>query len=435
MNRKRFADRASLASYQLVALRELITALVPNNPFYSDRLRAAGLDCNLATVDDFTARMPFTTKQQIIDNQLAHPPYGSNLTRPVECYTRYCQTSGTTGEPMRWLDTPKGWQWMLDNWHEVLSAAGARAGDRGFFAFSFGPFLGFWTAFEAAAQLGLMCIPGGGMTSATRLTTIIDNEVKFLFCTPTYAIRLAEVGTEQKIDLSRSKVKRIVVAGEPGGSVPATRSHIERQWPGATVFDHHGMTEVGPVSFENPRRPGILHVIEPAYLAEIIDVQTDKPVEDGQPGELVLTTLGRPDSPLLRYRTGDLVRRCVDDPQVVGRPEIALDGGILGRTDDMISVRGVNLYPSGVDQIVRADREVAEYRVEVHNFGSKIEIMVVVEPSSACSVASAMANRLAAALRNAFGLRIDVTIADSGLPRFEMKAQRWIRVSSDEARP
>ena len=404
---------------------------MPNNRFYSARLRAVGLERNVATLDDFTARMPLTTKQQIIDDQLAHPPYGSNLTQPVDRYTRYCQTSGTTGQPMRWLDTPEGWQWMLDNWRQVLTAAGARSGDRGFFAFSFGPFLGFWTAFEAAAQLGLMCIPGGGMSSAARLATLIDNEVKFLFCTPTYAIRLGEVAKEQGVDLSRGQLQRIVVAGEPGGSVPATRNHIERLWPGARVFDHHGMTEVGPVTFENPTRPGLLHIIESSYLAEILDPRTQRPVDHGDTGELVLTTLGRPDSPLLRYRTGDLVRRCRDDPDALGRPEMALEGGILGRTDDMVLVRGVNVYPSAVDQIVRAEGDVAEYRVEVQEEAARVEIAVLIEPGPGCPDRGALTEGLATALRKAFGLRIAVTIAEGQLPRFEMKAKRWIRVSKE----
>ena len=160
---------------------------------------------------------------------------------------------------------------MADNWKQVFEAAGAQRGDRVFFAFSFGPFLGFWTAFEAAAQLGLMCIPGGAMSSTARLQCILDNRVTMICCTPTYALHLGQVGVEQKIDLRGSSMRRIIVAGEPGGSVPATRAQIEQLWPGASVFDHHGMTDVGPVSFQNPTRSGVLHIIEYAYLAEIID--------------------------------------------------------------------------------------------------------------------------------------------------------------------
>src|SRR5262249_34165146 len=151
-------------------------------------------------------------------------------------------------------------------------------GDRFFFAFSFGPFLGFWTAFEAGLRLGCMCLPGGGQSSAARLRAILENRATVLCCTPTYAIRLGEVAAAEGIDLAAGAVRTILVAGEPGGSIPATRARIERLWPGARVRDHHGMTEIGPVSFECPARPGVLHVIEAGYLPEIIDPESERPV-------------------------------------------------------------------------------------------------------------------------------------------------------------
>ena len=424
--------RHELQSRQLDALRRLIAALLPSNRFYGDKLRAAGLDEELAGLDEFNQRLPLTTKQQIVDDQLACPPYGTDLTFPLHRYTRLCQTSGTAGKPLRWLDTSESWQWMLDCWAHVFDAAGAEAGDRALFAFSFGPFLGFWTAFEAACQRGLMCIPGGGMSSRARLQTIFDNDVTVLLCTPTYAIRLGEVAVEQGFDLSHAKVRRIIVAGEPGANVPATRAHIERLWPTAAVCDHHGMTEVGPVSFENPKHPGILHVIESAYLAQIIDPETEAPVAAGEVGELVLTTLGRTGSPLLRYRTGDLVRQATLGPDVLGRCELALEGGILGRVDDMVVIRGVNVYPSAVDQLVRAEPDVAEYRVTVRDTDGLAELELSIEPAPGCADPAALSRRLANTLRDAFQLRIPVRLVDpGGLPRFEFKAKRWVRQPKD----
>lgn len=421
-----------LHSHQLDALRKLIAALLTSNRFYGPILRAAGIDEHLASLSEFATRMPLTSKQQIIDDQLAYPPYGSNLTYPLHRYTRFCQTSGTTGTPMRWLDTSASWQWMLDNWKQVLEAAGTRSGDRALFAFSFGPFLGFWTAYEAACQRGIMCIPGGGMSSRTRLQTIFDNEVNLVFCTPTYATRLGEVAAEEGFDLKRSNVRRLIVAGEPGASVPATRAHIARYWPKDALFDHHGMTEVGPVSFQNPSHPGILHIIESAYLAEIIDPDTQAVVAPGQTGELVLTTLGRTGSPLLRYRTGDLVCRSTLEPSRLGRSELALQGGILGRVDDMVVIRGVNVYPSAVDQIVRAEREVVEYRVDVRHANRLAEIEITIEVDAECSSAPDLCDRLAAALRDAFQLRVPVRPVEPGvLPRFEFKSNRWVRHSDD----
>src|SRR5206468_2470798 len=251
-------------------------------------------------------------------------------------------------------------------WMEIFRAAGVRTGDRVFFAFSFGPFIGFWLAFESAARLGCLCLPGGGLSSAARLRVMMDNGATVLCCTPTYALRLGEAAREEKLDLSASRVKTIIVAGEPGGSILATRARIESLWAGAQVFDHHGMTEVGPVTYECPARAGVLHVIESAYLAEILDPGTGAPVQPGDSGELVLTNFGRAGSPLLRYRTGDVVRACPDTICECGRSELALEGGILGRIDDMVVVRGVNVYPSAVEEILRAHGGVAEYLAQVN---------------------------------------------------------------------
>jgi len=333
------ASRAAISASQLEQLRSLVAELFPGNKFYSQKLNAAGVTFDIASLEDFSRRFPFTTKTELVEDQRAHPPFGANLTYPLERYTRFHQTSGTIGAPLRWLDTPESWDWMTENWTEIYHAAGVTRADRVYFAFSFGPFIGFWLAFEAAARMGALCLPGGGMSSAVRVRAILDNAATVLCCTPTYAIRLAEVAAEEKIDLRQSRVKTIIVAGEPGGSIPAIRSRIEQLWLGARVSDHHGMTEVGPVTYECPERPGVLHVLESAYYAEVIDPATGKAIPVDETGELVLTTLGRTGSPLLRYRTGDLVK--VDlQPCCCGRIEMALVGGILGRTDDMIVVRG-----------------------------------------------------------------------------------------------
>lgn len=259
---------------------------------------------------------------------------------------------------------------------------------------------------------------------------MIDTAATVLCCTPTYAMRLAEVASEESIDLAATKVKTIIVAGEPGGSISGTRAHIEKLWDGARVVDHHGMTEVGPVSYGCPARPGVLHVIESAYIAEVIDPQTSEAIPPGGAGELVLTNLGRTGSPLLRYRTGDLVQRGADEACECGSYDLALPGGILGRTDDMVVVRGVNVYPSAVEEIVRACGGVAEYRVEVSTAHALTELAMQIEPIPELADDPGLAHRIEASLRNAFGLRIPVSlVAPGSLPRFEMKANRWLRPS------
>ena len=430
-----FPLRSAIVASQLGQLRALLAALVPANAFYTQKFSRAGAIAAVASLEEFAQKYPFTTKQEIADDQRARPPYGTNLTFPLERYTRLHQTSGTTGAPLRWLDTPESWSWMVSSWGEILRAAGATADDRVFFAFSFGPFIGFWLAYEAAQGIGCLCLPGGGLSSAARLRMMMDNGATILCCTPTYALRLAEVAAEEKMDLRSIGIRTLIVAGEQGGSIPAVRAQLERLWPGARVFDHHGMTETGPVTHECPKRPGVLHVLEPAYFAEVIDPASGRPTGAGQRGELVLTTLGRTGSPLLRYRTGDLVQPVLQavtlepQPCPCGRRTLALEGGIVGRVDDMVIVRGVNIFPSAVEDIIYASGEVAEYQVRVSRAHALTELTVEVEPAPGCANPAALVKRLERAFQDAFALRVPVRQLPPGaLPRFEMKAKRWVKL-------
>lgn len=423
MNR---VHREALEARQLASLRALIAEVGARNPFYRRKWKGTGLGPELPSLADFRARTPFTTRAELTADQLAFPPYGTNLTYPLEQYVRFSQTSGTSGTPMRWLDTRESWSWMVDNWGHVLAASGVTAADRILFAFSFGPFLGFWTAFEAGARLGALCLPGGGMTSAARLRLLLDNRVTVLCCTPTYALHLAEVAAEQGLSLAAGAVRGLILAGEPGAAIPETRARLEALWPGARVWDHHGMTEVGPVSFGCPARPGVLHVLEHAFLAEVLNPETGAPVADAEAGELVLTNLGRLGSPLVRYRTGDLVRPAPLTSCACGRVELALEGGILGRVDDMVVVRGVNLIPSAVEAVLRRFPAVVEYRVTVERRAALAEVRLEVEPPPNHPSPGSLAGELQQALQDAFHLRIPVTaVAPGCLPRFELKARRW----------
>ena len=414
-----FSSRQEIEASQLQQLQALLKVLLPANPFYTRKL---GDSLSIESLANFSQRVPFTTKSEIVRDQNETPPYGTNRTFPLETYTRFNQTSATTGNPLRWLDTPQSWDWMLGCWNEVLAAANVNSGARIFFAFSFGPFLGFWTAFEAAAKRGCLCIPGGGLSSEGRVRAIIDNEASVLCCTPTYAIRLGETAS---FKTGESPVRTIIVAGEPGGSIAGVRHRIEELWPGARVFDHHGMTEIGPVTFECPARSGVLHIIEHGYYSEIVDPQNGAPVATGETGELVLTNLGRTASPLVRYRTGDLVRRCATEGCECGRSDMALEGGILGRLDDMIIVRGVNVFPGAVEEIVRRFPEVTEYQVEIDARDALPQMCLHIETSSN---ADAVAKSIEDALRAALTLRVPVNVApENSLPRFEMKAKRWVR--------
>jgi phenylacetate-CoA ligase len=424
--------REQVAARQARRLERLVRAIHGRNRFYTRKFDAAGLDAPALVFPDDLARLPFTTKRELVLDQETAPPWGTAMTEPLARYTRYCQTSSTTGHPLRWVDTSESWQWIVDCWKVVYRAARVGAGDRIFFPFSFGPFLGFWSAFDAACQIGAHAIPGGGMSSQLRLATIDVVKPTVMCTTPTYALRLAEVAALQGGMIERgghplpeTSVRVIIVAGEPGGSIPATRARIEEAW-GARVIDHHGLTEVGPVSFECWEAPGGLHLNEADFLCEIVDPASGRAVADGEPGELVVTNLGRTASPVIRYRTGDLVvRRRGDCP--CGRRWARLEGGILSRADDMVAVRGVNVFPGAIEAVVRAFPEVVEFRSRVGRTGAMRSLSIEIEIDESVAERAVIATRLGHELREALGLTVPVHVVDAGtLPRYEMKARRFI---------
>lgn len=416
--------RTALVERQGRRLAALLTAIDGRNPFYTRKLAEAGVEPASFRFPDDLSALPFTTRHELASDQEAAPPWGTARTEPLDRYTRCHQTSSTTGRPLRWLDTDASWQWIVDCWKAVYRAAGVTDADRVFFPFGFGPFLGFWAGFDAGAQLGALCIPGGGMSSESRLRLLDATRPTVVCCTPTYALRLAEVARTGGVDLADGPVETLIVAGEPGGHVPATRERIERGW-GARVVDHHGLTEVGPLSFECGRAAGALHLNECEFVCEVLDPAGGAAVPAGEPGELVVTNLGRTASPVVRYRTGDIVRMR-RETCACGRTLARADGGILSRADDMVWVRGVNVYPTAVEAVIRGFPEVAEYRCTVSTRGALTTLGVEVELRGDAAGASA-ADAVGAALHEALGLTVPVrAVAPDTLPRFELKARRFV---------
>ncbi|MEM1247230.1 MAG: phenylacetate--CoA ligase family protein [Acidobacteriota bacterium] len=414
---------------QLERLREQLAVLCERNTFYRRRLgRDFAVRHQTSSLSEILEEIPLLTKDELVEDQRQNAPYGSNLTFPVDHYVRLHQTSGTSGRPLSWLDTAESWQWFLDGWADVFRAANIGAGDRAFFAFSFGPFIGFWAAFEACRQLGVLALSGGGLTTEQRLDVLLDHDATVLVCTPTYALRLAEAARDRGVDLAQSALRITLHAGEPGASLPAVRERLEAAY-GARCHDHAGATEIGPWGL--PGEDGFMGVNGQGFVAELLDPETEQlliPQPGGTRGELVLTNLGRHGSPVLRYRTGDLVDMW---PAESADGNLRLAGGVLARADDMVVVRGVNVYPSALESIVRdfeaqSPATVDEYRVDVHRRDEMIELKMTVEISGA--PAEATAAGLSELLRHRLKLRVPIEIAESGsLPRFELKAKRFHR--------
>lgn len=415
--------REKLAAYQVERLRVLLKELHGKNRFYSKRLQAIGAAPEDFTSVDSLSRFPFTTKAELVADQTAIPPFGSNLTYPEKAYTRYHQTSGTTGAPLRVLDTAESWDWWGKCWGYVLAGAGIIAEDRLFVAFGFGPFIGFWAAVEGARHVKSMMIPGGGRDSLQRLQLIRDSGCTALCATPTYALRLAEVARETHFDLRALAVRTTIHAGEPGANVSSTKRRIEEAW-GAKCYDHAGATEVGAHSFECQAQPGGTHLNEAEFIAEVIDPETGQIVPTGTTGELVLTNLGRFGFPVIRYRTGDMVV-LTDERCSCGRTFVRCQGGILGRYDDMFTVRGVNIYPGAVENLVRAVAEIDEFRVTVTRKGELDEMRIELECEEG-SDTKAAAQKVVNAIRHRLGVRPVVeAVSRNTLPRFELKARRF----------
>ena len=412
----------ALRAHQWERMRLVASTALEGNAFLRRKWTAAGI----RSADDLGAgadlgRLPFTDKGELVADQANHPLFGTNLTYPLERYVRVHQTSGTTGTPLRWLETQESWEWWARCWGFVLAGAGVTAADRVFFPFSFGLFFGFWAGFAGARGRGALAVPGGGQDSVTRLAWMETLGVTVLVCTPSYALHLVEVARERDVALAKLPVRLTIHAGEPGAGIASVRARIEEAW-GARAFDHAGMTEVGAYGYECEEQTG-LHINESEFIAEVIDPVTGVPSVEG---ELVLTNLGRLGSPVVRYRTGDRVRRD-DRPCPCGRTFMKLAGGILGRLDDMLIVRGVNVFPSAIEDIVRRFPAVDEFQIEVSRREGQDELRVRLDAPDGVNVSTVQD-----AFRLGLGIRVEVSVVPPrSLPRYELKAHRVVRLGHE----
>jgi len=417
--RWRRATHEDLREHQIQRLNELLLRARLQQPFYADRLK--GISLPLMSLDELDT-IPLLTKSDLLPGI---PATICGLQR--DTYTRAHQTSGTTGSPILMLDTEEDWRWWLSCWQFVLDAADVTAADTAFMAFSYGPFIGFWSAHEAMVCRGALVVPGGGMTSLARLHAIAASGATVVCCTPTYALHLATTAKLAGLTLSKLPVSRIIVAGEAGGSISEVRLRIESAWD-ARVIDHCGATEVGAWGYGDRNGEGI-YGIESEFIVERIVFDgvsgNGRRAVDGELAELVLTGLGRHGAPAIRYRTGDLVR--AEESQDPDHQFVFLRGGIIGRADDMVVIRGVNVFPSSVEAIVRRVCGDAEYRVNRSRHQEMDQLRIEIEGDIAT------ANRLHDAFRERLGLRMEVSCVDPGtLPRSDAKANRWFSPSHDE---
>jgi phenylacetate-CoA ligase len=418
------ASGEEIGVLQFQKLETLLKKVYATNPFYRSKFENFGIaPSDIRSLNDLQ-RLPFTVKKEFEEDQERHPIFGTNLTEPLENYVRYHQTTGTTGKPLKWLETRESWQWRGRCAAMALWAAGVRSSDIVFFPFAFGPHVAFWGLFEGVFQIGALAIAGGGWDTLQRIKSILENQVTVICCTPTYALRLAEVAKENRIDLSNSSVRITIHAGEPGALIPSIRKKIEEAW-GATPYDYPGLTEIGAYGIHCQYDKQAIHVNESEFIIEVINPNTGEYALEGEVGEMVLTNLGRSCSPTIRFRTRDLVRLKRSACQC-GRTFRMLDGGVLGRNDDMIIIRGINIFPPKVGEIVEGHLVVGEeYQMVAYSGkGGEFKVMVeLLEGRNEEEVAKAIREDL----RQRFEIRMDVEVVPAGtLPRSEYKSKRFV---------
>lgn len=422
--------RAELEQHQLHKLRDQLKHVSERSPFYRQKLREVDLrPDDIRTMED-VRRIPFTEKKELKQSQAEKPPWGDFACIAPEEAVRVFQTSGTTGTPVRVMLNHRDWhETYYEQFMHFRCSYGLTEKDVLFVPFNYGLYIAWWGFQTAMEKAGLTIIPGGGLSSKARLQAMLDWGSTTVCGTPSYLLYLAETARKNNIDLATSPIRKMVAAGEPGASILATKKALESQW-GAECFDDIGSTEISNFGYECIKHQGT-HVAENLFLAEVLDTQTLEPLADGEVGELVLTNLTCESMPLIRYRTMDLVRfnreRCE-----CGRTSLRLDGGIVGRADDMFHFAGVNIFPSQIQSLLHEVNEFSqEYQLVAPAMGSGKRLKIQVEPAHEQITAAQLrvaTEYLVESIKYRITVTPEVDVVEIGtLPRVEGKARRLIR--------
>ena len=420
--------REKLEQLQLMKFKEIFSWAYENSKFYRQLYHDAGMEPgDIRTFDDIR-RVPKVEKAMMRDIQGKDPfPYGDILCVPLTDVTEYRQTSGTTGQPIYQADTWQDWEYGTEAYAYALYAQGYRDCDRLFLPFGYNIFIAFWAYHYAAEKLGCEIIPGGVLNTEARILKMQELKATAMGATPTYVLGMAETARKMGIDPPKDLfIRKITVAGEPGGSIPSTKKRMEEAW-GAKVYDQVGSTEIGHWGWEC-RYQGGMHANEAHFLVEIEDIDSGEPInEPGERGKMVVTSFNRMAQPCIRFDVKDIIQ-WNPQPCECGRTFRLLDGGILGRSDDITKVKGVLLSPTAIEEVVRDMPLLGdEYQVVVTKKGDIDDITLKVEllPEYA-SDTDAVRAKLTDQLRLKTNLGYNLEFHEYGsLPRFDAKAKRF----------
>ncbi len=424
------ANRRDLEERQLSLFKHQMQYVYDNSIMYRKKFDRAGIKpADIQSLEDIL-RVPFTEKDDLRESQERHPPWGDFVCIPPEEGVRVFQTTGTTGTPVKIILNNTDWErHFYRQFMHFMKGYGITPQDRLYVPFNYGLHIAWWGLQAAFERAGVMIIPGGGISSENRIKAMLEYNATIICGTPTYMLFLGETARKMGISLVDTPIRILILAGEPGANVPATKKTLEKMW-GAACYDDIGSSEISNFGFECIMQNGT-HIIESMFYVESIDPETLQPAADGEVGELVITNLITESMPLIRFRIKDLVRfdRSICD---CGRSFLRLDGGILGRSDDMFQFAGINIFPSALENFIREVDEFSdEYQIIVPKQGSGDPLLIKVEPNGK-DVSSEDLEVAKQKLIDRVKLNMTITpaveIVNPGeLPRYEAKAKRIFR--------
>ncbi|HZQ28144.1 MAG TPA: AMP-binding protein [Acidimicrobiales bacterium] len=422
-----FLPREEIERRQLRRLQQLVAYCYDRVPLYRRVYDDAGFKpADLRTLEDFRWRVPRVDKPDLmVDQAETGVALANDVPHAVATY--FHQTSGTTGEPLREWSAAYDMLTVGDSWITSWWAAGLRPGDGVYFCFNFGTFAGFWTAFYAAQRMGLTIYSGSSLSTAQRLEQLQQFRPAALVATPTYMLRMVDEGEQLGLDLRDLGLQYAIGGGEP--ATATARRRITDAF-GLTAFcDQYGISDAMWGTCECPTESGGIHVFESAFYSYSIDPATGEPVEDdGEVGENVITAFTRSLQPIVNYRTHDLVRRHTGHDHGCGWTWQWLEGSVLGRTDFMVIIRGTNVYPTAVDNLLGEVPELSpNYEMHITTDRGLDSMTIKVEPAQAMSAdeGAALAANVRRFLHQRLQVDLGVEVVEPGnLPRYELKTKR-----------
>ncbi len=424
--------RDELEEYQLEKLKAQIELAYEKSPYYRETFDASGVSPkDIKKLDDIR-KFPILTKQTIRDRQDKKPILGDLVTVDEEQVVFISSSSGSTGTPTASPFSKVDFDLFQDVESRLFWAVGMRPKDRYIHALNFSLFVG-GPDVIGAQNLGALCIWAGTIPTDRLLFILKEYRPNIIWTTPSYAWYLGETALSKGIDIKKElSIRTIIVAGEPGGSIPATRQAIEDLW-GAEVYDFYGISDIfGACAGACEYHDG-LHIAEDHILVEVVDEKTGEPVEEGQRGEMLLTTLRKEARPMIRFKTGDIVTYS-DQRCQCGRTHKRIN--IVGRVDDMFICSGVNVFPSDIEVVIRDIVDLTgEYRITVltDNHITKFNLEVEKRKDSAISD-DKLIDKISKEIKTQLGIKPKeiLLLEDGELPRSTHKAKRILDIRKEK---